>query len=120
VHDQEAFESLIELHRRELHAHCYRMLGSVHDADDARQETLLGAWKGLGRPTGASIASSSPPPTRAAAHVGGADGEPQRGLSQLLLQSVRVRLDSRPLVPAEVGLGRRTSRASLRATRSMT
>ena len=52
--DEDSLARLIEPHRRELHAHCYRMLGSVHDADDALQEALLGAWKGLPRFEGRS------------------------------------------------------------------
>jgi RNA polymerase sigma-70 factor, ECF subfamily len=45
--DEEAFRELVEPQRKGLHAHCYRMLGSVHDADDALQDALLRAWRGL-------------------------------------------------------------------------
>jgi RNA polymerase sigma-70 factor (ECF subfamily) len=52
--DQDAFARLVSPHRSELHAHCYRMLGSAHDAEDALQDALLRAWRGLERFEGRS------------------------------------------------------------------
>ena len=52
--DNAAFTRLVAPLRRELHAHCYRMLGSVHDADDVLQDALLRAWRGLARFEGRS------------------------------------------------------------------
>src|SRR5450631_734027 len=45
--DEAAFEQLIAPYMRELRAHCYRMAGSLHEADDVMQESLLKMWKGL-------------------------------------------------------------------------
>src|SRR6266508_4399660 len=52
--DEDAYGRLVGPYRAELHAHCYRMLGSVADAEDALQETLLRAWRGLARFEGRS------------------------------------------------------------------
>ena len=46
--DEAAFEQLVGPYRHEMQVHCYRILGSVADAEDALQETLMAAWRGLG------------------------------------------------------------------------
>lgn len=54
VGDEEAFAELTAPYRRELHLHCYRMLGSITDADDLLQETMVAAWHGIGSFAGRS------------------------------------------------------------------
>jgi RNA polymerase sigma-70 factor (TIGR02960 family) len=53
--DGEAFRELIDPYHRELQAHCYRILGSVQDAEDVLQEALLAAWRSIGRFDGRSL-----------------------------------------------------------------
>ena len=65
--DEDAFTQLVTPYRRELHVHCYRMLGSFDDAEDALQDTLLAAWRGIGgsgprRRSGPGSIASRPTP----------------------------------------------------------
>src|ERR687894_2588847 len=56
--DDESFHRLVAPLRAELQAHCYRMLGSLHDAEDALQDALLRAWRGMARFEGRSSVRS--------------------------------------------------------------
>jgi RNA polymerase sigma-70 factor, ECF subfamily len=102
---EQAFESLIAPYRSELHAHCYRMLGSVHDAEDALQDTLLRAWRGLAsleergvlRPwlyriaTNVCLRAVERRPKRVLPiDYGPASGDPHADLGEPLLESVWV------------------------------
>src|ERR671917_33313 len=52
--DEDAFRRLVAQYHDDLHAHCYRMVGSVHDAEDALQEAMLRAWRAIARFEGRS------------------------------------------------------------------
>lgn len=76
-----AFAALVEPHRRELSVHCYRMLGSMDDADEAVQETLLAAWRGLSRFEGRSSLRSWLYAIATRVSLRMAEGRPPRHLS---------------------------------------
>jgi RNA polymerase sigma-70 factor (ECF subfamily) len=102
--DEDAFARLVEPHRGALHAHCYRMLGSVPDAEDALQEALLSAWRGLpgfeGRSsvrswlyaiaTNACLRAIERRPKRVLPIDYGPAADPHDGLAEPLVESVWV------------------------------
>jgi RNA polymerase sigma-70 factor (ECF subfamily) len=100
--DEDAYATLVDAHRAALHAHCYRMLGSVQDAEDALQEALLGAWRGLPRfegrssirswlykiATNACLKAIRRRPTRVLPVDFGPAGDPHGELDEPLVESV--------------------------------
>lgn len=105
VGDRDAFDRLLAPYRRELLAHCYRMLGSVHDADDALQDTLLRAWRGLPRFAGRSSLRTwlYRIATNACFALGERNGrQPVPGDDLSWLEPFPYELDDDPLAPATV------------------
>src|SRR5919112_2822256 len=102
--DELAYRRLIERYRSELHAHCYRMLGSVHDAEDAFQDAMLRAWRGLPRfqarssfrawlykiATNASLDAIGRRPKRTLPIDHGPPADPRDSLAEPLVESVWV------------------------------
>jgi RNA polymerase sigma-70 factor (ECF subfamily) len=100
--DEDAYATLVAAHRPALHAHCYRMLGSVPDAEDALQEALLRAWRGLPRfegrsslrswlykiATNACLKAIERRPTRVLPVDYGPAGDPHGELDEPLVESV--------------------------------
>jgi Sigma-70 region 2 len=71
--DGDAFRELTEPFRRELQLHCYRILDSVQDAEDAVQETLLAAWRGIGQFEGRTQSVAAIRPSSTSSGIGGSD-----------------------------------------------
>jgi RNA polymerase sigma-70 factor, ECF subfamily len=101
---EQAFRELVEPYRAELRAHSYRMLGSFHDAEDALQEALLRAWRGLPRfegrsslrswlyriVTNTSLDAAMRRPARVLPLDHGPPGDPHDGLAPPVVESVWV------------------------------
>jgi RNA polymerase sigma factor (sigma-70 family) len=114
--DERGYAELLEPHRGALHAHCYRMLGSTHDAEDAVQETLLRAWRGLSSFEGRSSLRSwlytiatnvclrmiERRPKRVLPIDHGPPGDPRRPLGEPLVESTWIEPD-RDVVPRARG-----------------
>ncbi|MGH2781436.1 MAG: RNA polymerase subunit sigma-70 [Thermoleophilaceae bacterium] len=112
--DEDAFRRLVEPHRKGLRALCYQMLGSVHDADDALQDALLRAWRGLARfqgrgslrswlyriATNASLDAFSRRPKRVLPIDHGPAAGPDADLADPLIESVWVE----PYADEQLGL----------------
>jgi RNA polymerase sigma-70 factor, ECF subfamily len=112
--DQDAFARLVEPYRAQLRAHCYRMLGSLSDADDALQDTLLRAWRGLTRfegrsslrswlytvATNASLRAIEKRPRRVLPVDYGPAGDPHDGPAQALSEPIWLE----PFPDGELGL----------------
>ena len=102
--DEDAFGRIVARYRAELHAHCYRMLGSFPDAEDALQEALLRAWRGLPRfegrssfrswlyriATNACLKAIERRPTRVLPIDYGPASDPHDGVAEPLVESVWV------------------------------
>ncbi|HEY5054052.1 MAG TPA: sigma-70 family RNA polymerase sigma factor [Solirubrobacterales bacterium] len=100
--DESAFRGIVDPYRGELHAHCYRMLGSVQDAEDALQESMMRAWRGLGRfegrsslrswlyriATNTSLNAIEKRPKRVLPVDYGAASDPRQGPGEPLVESI--------------------------------
>jgi RNA polymerase sigma-70 factor, ECF subfamily len=126
--DEDAFRGLVEPYRRALHAHAYRMLGSAPDAEDAVQDSLLGAWRGLARfegrsslrswlyriATNASLKIIERRPKRVLPIDYGPPADPSDPLGEPLVESVWIEPVADDLLGLDSGLGSPAARYELR------